>query len=130
MEGTAMADRQRDRPYGWSARIDLHECDQVRLRSRETIEEFVRSLCDEVLHIRRHGELLIEWFGSPDDQTGGYSFVQLIETSSVVGHASESLGSLYLDVFSCRSFDVESAARHATEHFSAETLVTTSDIRR
>jgi hypothetical protein len=79
--------------------------------------------------MKRHGNLLIEWFGSADDKTGGFSFVQLIETSSVVGHVSESLGSLYLDVFSCRSFDARSAAEHAVAHFGASKLETAEDVR-
>jgi S-adenosylmethionine decarboxylase len=122
-------DRQESEPYGWSARVDLYECDISRLRSRDAIEEFVDSLCSQVLGMKRHGDLLIDWFGSSEDKTGGFSFVQMIETSSVVGHASESQRSLYLDIFSCKDFDAHSAAQHAATHFGAGSEKTAMDVR-
>lgn len=122
-------EHRRADPYGWSLRIDLYDCDASRLRSRDGIREFVTSLCDRILGMTRHGDLLIDWFGSADDKTGGFSFVQLIKTSSVVGHISESRRALYLDIFSCAIFDADSAAQHAVDHFRAGASTSQLEIR-
>lgn len=130
-EGTmTTADHQQYEPYGWSARIDLYDCDTSKLKSSKVIEDFVESLCGEILKMKRHGSLLIDRFGDPDDKTGGFSFVQLIETSSVVGHVSDSKRSLYLDIFSCREFDAAMAAGHAAAHFGARNRSESVDERR
>ena len=73
--------------------------------SRYHLVEFVERVCAEMIGMRRFGEPLIEWFGSAEDGTDGYSLVQLIEGSSIVGHFSKSRGEVYLNVFSCRPLD-------------------------
>ena len=116
-------------PYGWSARIDLYECDVGRLVDRDHIQRFIHTLCDDVLGMKRHGESLIEWFGGNEEKVAGFSFVQLIETSSVVGHVSEARRAVYLDIFSCRPFDAAGAAGHAMTYFGARRESTATDLR-
>lgn len=106
-------------PYGWELLIDLHECDAGSIADGERIREFVVRLCDDVLGMRRYGEPLVARFGMADPKTAGYSLVQLIETSSVVGHFSEERATAYIDVFSCREFDPEKVELFARDFFGA-----------
>lgn len=107
-------------PFGWLTALDLYGCDDDRLTSAKWIEEYVVSLCDEVLLMKRYGEPFIEWFGLSEPKTAGYSVVQLIETSSVVGHFSGDRGSAHIDVFSCKAYDVDAVKAFSTEFFGAE----------
>jgi S-adenosylmethionine/arginine decarboxylase-like enzyme len=117
-------------PFGWSAHIDLYDCTEATLHCRESIQQFVNSLCDDVLGMTRHGDPLIERFGFNDVKATGFSFVQLIETSTIVGHISEARHAVYLDIFSCRPFDANSAVKHAIEHFGASSTVTGTTVRQ
>ena len=117
-------------PFGWSARIDLYQCDESTLVSRDRIQLFLSTLCDDILGMKRYGEPLIEWFGGHEEKAAWFSFVQLIETSSVIGHISEARRSVYLDIFSCRPFDAASAARHAMSCFGADSERTATDVRQ
>ena len=47
----------------------------------------------------------------------GYSFCQFIETSSIVGHICETSRTLYLDVFSCKSFDADIVKNVVIKYF-------------
>jgi len=107
-------------PYGWELLLDLKGCDLEAIQDGGRIREFVVRLCDDILGMRRFGEPFAARFGEADPKTAGYSVVQLIETSSVVGHFSEERRSAYLDVFSCRSFDPEKVEAFAREFFGAE----------
>ena len=50
--------------------------------------------------------------------------MQFIETSSVTLHADEVWGRCFVDVFSCRVFDADTAAAVAVEHFGGTPLAT------
>ena len=63
------------------------------------------------------GDPLIAHFGGADPDAAGYSLVQLIETSSIVAHFAERSGDAYIDVFSCRDFETETAIRVVEEYF-------------
>ena len=46
--------------------------------------------------------------------------MQLIETSSIVGHFSEGTNKVYLNVFSCKEFDPADAAAFCRKFFKAK----------
>jgi len=66
--------------------------------------------------MKAFGEPVCEHFATHDPQAAGYSLVQLIETSSITGHFVDRSGDAYIDVFSCRAFDIE-AARAVVERY-------------
>ena len=79
---------------------------------------FARDLCD-LLGVRRFGDPHIVRFGD-DPVVYGYSMVQLIETSLVSAHFVESTNTVYLDVFSCKWYDVDVAVEFARTFFKGE----------
>lgn len=109
--------------FGWELLLDLYECDPDILCSRELLSQYVVELCER-LDMKRYGEPLIEHFGYAKRETEGYSLVQLIETSSIVGHFSEFKRSAYLDIFSCKPYDPELVAQFSKEFFKAQRVVT------
>jgi len=108
-------------PWGMLAAIDLHAGDHARLADPDSIRAFVPALI-AAIGMRAHGPLMIERFG--DDELEGWSALQFIETSSITIHADEVFGRCFVDVFSCRPFDPDTAAAIAVDHFGGVPSVT------
>ncbi len=102
--------------FGMELVVDIDNCAPDVITSEMQLRQFSESL---VRHIKMtaFGEPQIVHFGHNDPITAGYTLVQLIETSSIVGHFSEHLRRAHLNIFSCREFDPEAAAE-----FCATTL--------
>lgn len=109
--------------FGWELNLDLYRCNPAKVRSKEDILAFVVQLCDEVLEMKRFGEPWAERFGLDRAETTGYSVVQMIETSSVVGHFSEGTNTIYLDIFSCKPYDQQKVCDFCRGFFEAESVV-------
>lgn len=89
--------------WGVSSSIDLYECDLGMMQNAEAIREFVRILCDRI-KMRRYGETQVVFFGD-DPRVTGFSMTQLIETSLISAHFADASCAIYLDVFSCASYE-------------------------
>jgi S-adenosylmethionine/arginine decarboxylase-like enzyme len=108
-------------PWGMSAAINLHGCDQGRLADPDTIRRFIPAVIDAI-GMRAHGPLHLERFG--DDELEGWSAMQFIETSSITIHADEVWCRCFVDIFSCRPFAPDEAAAVAVAHFGGRPTVT------
>ncbi len=111
--------------FGAELILNLYECDLATISSGEKIKEFVVTLCDEVIHMKRYGEPLIPHFGHDNPITSGYSLVQLIETSSVTAHFSEYKKSVYLNIFSCAWYDPKKTEEFCKKFFGAKRVEST-----
>lgn len=111
--------------FGQELVLNLYECDLKKISSGEDIKNFVVTLCDDVIFMKRYGEPQIPHFGHDNPITAGYSLVQLIETSSITGHFSEYKKSCYINIFSCKWFDMEKAAAFTQEFFGAKRIQAT-----
>lgn len=105
-------------PWGWHLVLDLYDCDPDAIRSASVIYKYVVELCD-LIEMRRFGEPTIVDFGD-DPRVSGYSLVQLIETSNICAHFANESNAVYLDIFSCKKFDPEVAAKFTIETFGAK----------
>lgn len=74
------------------------------VRSREALREFAETLV-KLIHMKVHGEPILEYFAEQFPEAAGYTLVQLIETSAITGHFCDKSGDAYIDVFSCKEFD-------------------------
>jgi S-adenosylmethionine decarboxylase len=111
-----------DDQYGVELVMDLYHCDLAKISDGEHIRKYLIELCDNVIFMKRFGEPIVEHFGHENPITAGYSMVQLIETSCVSGHFSEHKKSCYINVFSCKWFDVEAAAEFTKNWFGASEI--------
>lgn len=118
-----------NKDFGAELVLDLHGCDPVILRSRAKLDMFVRKLVRRI-KMKRYGEPMLEHFGHGNPITSGYSLVQLIETSCITGHFSEGKNSIYLNIFSCKSFDPADAAEFCKEYFKATKVVKRYTVRK
>lgn len=86
--------------WGWHLILDCASCN-LNIQSPNAIREFVADLVHEI-DMKAYGDPIIVHFATHDPQKGGYSLVQLIETSAITGHFVDSNGDAYLDIFSCK----------------------------
>jgi S-adenosylmethionine/arginine decarboxylase-like enzyme len=94
--------------WGYHLMLDCSKCVATSIRSKSNIENFAKILVKRIDMVP-YGEPQVVHFGSGNK--GGYTLVQLIETSNIVAHFTEETNDMYLDVFSCKPFnphDVES----------------------
>jgi len=120
---TAKTKKQKKITYGWELILNLYECDKKVISSRKKIQEYVDTLC-ELIKMVKFGKTLIPYFGKKQPHTKGYSLVQLIETSSITGHFSESTNSAYINIFSCKTYDHKKAREFTREFFGAKRIKT------
>ena len=104
--------------YGIETVIDLHGCEREAISSEPKLREYLKKIV-KALDMVAYGPPFVERFGFNADHTAGYSIVQLIETSSVTGHFSESFLSAHINIFSCKPYDTENAFEFTKEFFGA-----------
>ena len=124
MENTAEIENNELTPlpsvtFGWELVLDLYDCNKKSISDEKTIKNFARDLC-EVIDMKPYGEPYAPYFGENKEHTKGYSLLQFIETSSIVGHFSESTGAVYLNIFSCKEYDMNKAENFSKEYFGAK----------
>lgn len=110
--------------YGVELILDLHGCDNSTF-TRESISQYFERLC-ELIDMKREALHFWDDVGVPEEEkqtsphTQGTSAVQFILTSSIVIHALDQLGAIYINMFSCKEFDPNLAERFTIKWFSAK----------
>jgi len=92
------------RAWGQHLVLDLNGCPRHLLTDPKHLRAWVAELV-ETISMRAYGEPVIEHFATDTHDSAGYTVMQLIETSNICAHFAENLGQVYIDIFSCRSFD-------------------------
>mgnify|MGYP001189462167 FL=1 len=101
-------DIQQNNFWGMHLIIDMEECDKKLINDRKNIYNFSKKLV-KTINMKPFGEPIIEHFATDNPKASGFSLVQLIETSNICAHFAENTNSVYLDIFSCKSFVPEKA---------------------
>lgn len=104
--------------WGLLSSIDIHDCDPELIRSAEHVKQFAVDLCD-FIEMKRFGDTVVVDFGE-DEKVAGFSLVQLIETSLISGHFANLTNAAYIDIFSCKFYNPEDAARFASKYFGGK----------
>lgn len=124
---TAANKAVKEQVWGIASSFDIYDCDGATIRDAERIREFVVQLCD-LIEMRRFGETQVVHFGE-DEKVAGFSMVQLIETSLISAHFANLTNTVYLDVFSCKPYDVKIVERFATDFFQGSRCIVHSNYR-
>jgi S-adenosylmethionine/arginine decarboxylase-like enzyme len=104
------------KPWGQHLVLDLGGCNE-NICQKNAIRIFVQELVKKIDMVA-YGEPLIVHFAEHSFEAAGYSLVQLIETSAIMGHFSDNNRDAYLDIFSCKSIDQDIAIKVVEKHFS------------
>jgi len=96
--------------YGVELILDLHDCNPETF-TRESIDNFFIYLCDLIdmercdRHFWDYEGQEEEYEKAPDHLKGG-SAIQFISTSNITIHLLDVLKKVFINVFSCKDFDV------------------------
>ena len=107
--------------YGKELILDIHECDSSTF-TRKSIRNFLKELCD-LIEMERCKLIFWDDLGvAPEEQETephlkGTSAIQFIRTSNIVIHTLDILESVYLNIFSCKTFDTNVAKEFSQEWF-------------
>ena len=108
--------RKTQKSWGYHMMIDASACNPDAIRSKKTIAAFVKELV-KAIDMVAFGKPRIVMFGTGNKR--GYTLVQLIETSDITAHFIEETNDIYLDIFSCKTFDPKVAIRVFDTYFAS-----------
>lgn len=106
--------------WGYSLLLDCSGCNIVAISNKDNIYQFIKNLVPRI-GMTAHGEPVIEYL-LPGDPKQGYSLMQLITTSNICGHFMELDGTAYIDIFSCKEFDIKMTQGVVEEYFCPNTV--------
>lgn len=106
--------------WGKLTSIDLKLCNADKIKSKEEIQNYIEKLCS-LINMKKLGESKIAHFGK-NKKLEGYSFIQLIETSSITGHFANDSRSAYIDIFSCANYSGKIASEFSKLFFEAKKM--------
>jgi len=107
--------------WGYHLILDVKGCHLPCARNPDYIRTFVADLVDAI-DMEAYGDTQIVHFGKPEENKSGWTFVQLITTSTMMGHFLDHNGDAYIDVFSCKPFDPEIVKEKLQVYFWPENI--------
>jgi S-adenosylmethionine/arginine decarboxylase-like enzyme len=110
--------------WGYHLVLDVRACQKDKVTDPIYISKFIKKIVKEIDMIP-YGEPMTVHFADYTEKAG-WTVIQLIETSSIVGHFLDESGDLYLDVFSCKNFDETVVRDLVKEYFNPENIHVTS----
>lgn len=103
--------------WGYHLIADFGKCVPASIRCRRNIIRFSNTLVKEIDMVP-YGDPSVQHFG--EGNKAGFTLVQLIQTSNICAHFVEETNDIYLDVFSCKSFDPKDVERVVKLYFSPQ----------
>ena len=107
--------------WGQHLILDLAGCPSALLKDADNLRKWVKDLVDTI-KMKAYGEPQLEHFATHSFDAAGYTLLQLIETSNICAHFAENLGQVYIDIFSCKSFNNEDAVSVCRKYFEPELI--------
>lgn len=105
--------------WGYWLGLDCAGCNPDAIKDYDTVYVFNKVLVERIDMVA-YGEPQIVNFGSGDK--AGFTSVQLIETSSITAHYVNELNQIYMDVFSCKPYDIEIVEQTVIEFFGSTSI--------
>lgn len=106
--------------WGYHLILDCARGDINNITNKTVIADFTKTLVEQI-GMKAFGEPQIVSFGE-EEHLKGYTLVQMIHTSCVTAHFCDASGDFYLDIFSCKPFDIEVAKNVVQAFFKPDTM--------
>ncbi len=119
--------------YGKELILDLHNCDK-RTFTRDSISKYFKEPC-RVIEMQACDMHFWDDMDTPEDEkqtqphTVGTSAVQFILTSNITIHTLDLLGAVYVNIFSCKEFDDNTAKIFTADWFKGD-VVNSQTVKR
>jgi S-adenosylmethionine decarboxylase len=120
--------------YGLELILDLHDCDGDSF-TRQSISQFCAELCN-LIDMERCDLHFWDDVGVAEEEqqtnskTKGTSAVQFILTSTIVIHTLDLMKATYVNIFSCKEFDTDEAAKFTAKWFGSTNWTANVVVRR
>lgn len=95
-------------PWGFHLALDCKSCNKDKISNKEFIAMFTKHII-EIADMVPYGDPQIEYLLAGTDNAG-YSVLQMITTSNFTAHFIDESGDAYVDLFSCKEFDIQKIA--------------------
>lgn len=101
--------------------LDCARCNHEKMTDKQNINNFVKDLIVRIDMVPI-GEPWIELTAVDLPEKSGYSLFQMIVTSNISGHFIDATNEVYLDVFSCKPFDINVVKDTVEQYFMPEKI--------
>jgi hypothetical protein len=91
------------------------------MKDVDNVDTWIRQLVKDI-DMEPIGEPRIEYTAGEYPDKAGFTVVQVIVTSTIVAHFVDELQQIYLDVFSCKTFDPAVVENSIKKHFDSESV--------
>jgi S-adenosylmethionine decarboxylase len=115
--------------FGRELVLDLYGCSIDTISDIELISGFTGKLFDEA-GMNPSGEPIFSCSGEGIEKSWNFSIIQFSEEGSVTGHFSKKYRAVYINIFSCKEFDIERVENFSKKYFSASTVRSSFIIRK
>ena len=105
--------------WGYHLTLDCSSCNKNNIKDEQHVKNFVKELMARI-DMKPIGDTRVGYTAAEFPDKAGFTAVQIIVTSTIVAHFIDSTGDLYLDVFSCKQFDIETVVKTVDEYFTPE----------
>lgn len=128
-ERWGLANTSMNSRYGYELILDLHGCDTAKF-NRLNLDAYFKQLCD-LIEMEKCEVHFWDDVGVPEEEvqtsshTKGTSAVCFILTSTIVVHTLDLMESVYVNIFSCKEFDLAAAERFTGEWFKGKIVNST-----
>lgn len=107
--------------WGKHAIFNLYKCNPYFIRNPARIADFSKTIVTAIDMVA-YGAPQVIHFGT--GSRAGYTLVQLIETSNIIAHFAEDENKAFVDIFSCKDFDVKVAEDIIDKFFHPSNITT------
>ncbi|MCK5020573.1 MAG: S-adenosylmethionine decarboxylase [Candidatus Peribacteraceae bacterium] len=107
--------------FGLEYILDLKSCSTEKF-NREGLTQYFEELCD-LIDMERCDLHFWDYEGFPEEKAAaplhldGTSAIQFIKTSNITIHTLDKVGEIYLNIFSCKSFDDKKVREFTAKFF-------------
>jgi S-adenosylmethionine/arginine decarboxylase-like enzyme len=109
--------------WGWHLLVDCSGMDSDLINSPDIIRAFVGQLVEDIDMVPI-GDTQIMWCDTHEDEKKGYTFIQIIETSNIIGHLCSYDNTGFIDVWSCKPYDQAIAIELVKKYFKPTAIRT------
>ena len=106
--------------FGLHVTIDASGCDKRKLASYSLVYDILNNLPGKIGMTKMTLPYVAKWLDKFSNGTEGMSGIVMIAESHISIHTFPDQDYVFMDVFSCRNFDTESAIKYLVSAFGAK----------
>jgi len=110
------------REFGQHLTIDASECKQERLTDQSLVYDILNKLPDRLEMTKMTLPQVVKWMDPGATMEGVSGFVMIAE-SHISIHTFPEKNYVFMDIFSCKNFDIEKASKLLTGIFGAKKYI-------